>query len=97
MTDRLEWPDPTPDGPTPEEERRMDADRECQRCDGSGRLEVFHCKGVCECGACPDLQDCHECCGRADDDCDHAWEPHDVYGYHCTKCPAWSSLGPNRS
>lgn len=42
----------------------MDAARECQTCDGNGRVEVFVCKGVCECGMCPELEDCPECCGR---------------------------------
>ncbi len=69
MSGRLEWPDPTPDGPTPEEERQMEAERECQHCDGSGRVLVFYCKGVCECGRCPDVEDCPECVGQitADD------------------------------
>lgn len=70
MNGRLEWPDPTPDGPTPEQEAQTDAERECQRCDGLGRVEVFHCKGACECGHCPDLEDCPECCGQEPDDTD---------------------------
>jgi hypothetical protein len=64
MNGRLEWPDPTPDGPTPEEERETDLAGECQTCDGTGRIEVFYCKGVCECGMCPELADCPECCGH---------------------------------
>ena len=68
-----QWKDPTPDGPTPEQEREMDAARECQRCDGSGRVEVFHCKGVCECGMCPELDDCPECCGQIE--CDISPDP----------------------
>jgi len=64
---RLEWPDPTPDGPTPEEEALMDAARECQRCGGSGRVLIYHCEGIrgtCECGYCPDVGDCPECVGQ---------------------------------
>lgn len=64
MTGRLEWPDPTPDGPTPEEEARMDLERECQRCDGWGIVEVFRCPAACVCGHCPDLEDCPECVGK---------------------------------
>lgn len=65
MNGRLEWPDPTPDGPTAEEERMMDLERECQTCDGSGRVLVYYCKGkFCECGHCPDVDDCLECVGR---------------------------------
>ncbi len=56
-------PDPTPDGPTPEEEREMERARECQNCD-HGRVLIFYCEGVCECGRCPDVGDCPECCGR---------------------------------
>lgn len=63
MTGRLEWPDPTPDGPTPEEERAMEAANECPRCD-HGRVLVFQCEGVCTCGHCPDVGDCPECCGH---------------------------------
>ena len=68
MYGRLEWPDPTPDGPTPEQEREMDEARECQHCVGHGRVEVFACKGICECGMCPQLEDCLECCGQIDCD-----------------------------
>jgi hypothetical protein len=65
---RLEWPDPTPDGPTPEQEAEMDAARECSRCGGSGRIEVFLCHGVCDCGMCPDIEDCPECVGQIECD-----------------------------
>lgn len=34
----------------------------CNRCDGSGRILVYHCEGVCECGGCPEAEDCPECC-----------------------------------
>jgi hypothetical protein len=42
----------------------MEAERECQCCDGSGRVLRFHCKGVCECGRCPDVDDCPVCVGQ---------------------------------
>lgn len=71
MYGRLEWPDPTPDGPTPEQEAMMDAERECATCGGCGRIEIWHCDGPCECGFCPDgHDDCPECCGRVECDDD---------------------------
>jgi hypothetical protein len=70
MGGRLEWPDPTPDGPTPDEEQAMDAAaaeaRECQRCGGSGYVLVYFCESVCECGICPGIDDCPECVGHAE-------------------------------
>jgi len=63
---RLEWPDPTPNGPTPEEEALMDAACECERCDGTGRVLIHVCGGICECGHCPDVSDCPECVGQVE-------------------------------
>lgn len=77
MTGRLEWPDPT-EYLTPDEERRMDAERECQTCNGTGRVEVFTCKGGCNCGSCPDLEDCPECCGHELDEASNE-EPGNVW------------------
>jgi DnaJ-class molecular chaperone len=74
MNGRLEWPDPTPDGPTPEEEALMDS--ECKRCNGSGRVEVFGC----ECGLCPDLEDCPRCGGSGFD------TPGTGYNNVCGEC-----------
>lgn len=64
------YPNPDPYYISPEEEAALEVARECQRCDGIGRVEVFHCKGVCECGFCPALEECPECCGNqtAEDD-----------------------------
>lgn len=62
MTGRLEWPDQT-EYLTPEEERQMEADRECQNCT-DGRVLVFVCDGVCQCGMCPQVADCPECVGQ---------------------------------
>ena len=31
----------------------------------------------------------------ADDECEHTWQPHDVYGENCTKCEAWRDPAQN--
>ena len=39
----------------------------CERCGGGGRIEVFYCEpGPCECGRCPDVDDCPECTQETD-------------------------------
>ena len=48
---------------SPEQERAMEEADECKHCD-HGRVLVFHCKGVCDCGYCPEIADCPECCGH---------------------------------
>lgn len=68
MTGRLEWPDPTP-YISPEEEAQMEAAavaaRECQTCGGSGYV-LAYCAAICECGLCPDLDDCPNCVGQTE-------------------------------
>ena len=58
-------PDPT-ECMSPEEERALEDANECQYCD-HGRVLVYRCKDVCECGYCPDLDDCPNCMGHEPD------------------------------
>jgi hypothetical protein len=39
----------------------------CPTCD-HGRVEVFACEGVCECGMCPTVDDCPDCKGSGEAD-----------------------------
>ncbi len=63
------YPNPDPYYISPEEERALEAANECD-CD-HGRVLVFRCKGHCECGLCPEVDDCPKCVGQidVDDDC----------------------------
>lgn len=67
----------------------------CQNCD-HGRVEVFACVGVCECGLCPDIGDCQECRIVL---CEHCGSEGRIYrGQYdderdCGECPACEGTG----
>lgn len=60
------YPNPDPYYISPEEERELEAANECPRGCDHGRVLVFRCTGVCECGHCPEVEDCPECVGQSD-------------------------------
>lgn len=50
---------------SPEDERAM---AECPAGCDHGRVLRFRCKSICDCGRCPEVEDCPECCGHEPDD-----------------------------
>ena len=67
------YPNPDPYYISPEEEAALEKADECQHCD-HGRVLVFYCIGHCECGYCPDVEDCPECMGQEPTE-GEAWPP----------------------
>lgn len=80
--------------PQHQEEKALEAANECD-CD-HGRVLVFSCVDVCECGLCPDIGDCPECRIVL---CEHCGSEGRIYrGQYdderdCGECPACAGTG----